>query len=256
MAAPKRTPHSAFLSHQKDAERMKLNGIKLTWLGHSTFLIETPNGKKLLIDPWVTNNPMTPADKKTFDKIDVMLCTHGHGDHIGDAVELAQKHDPLVVGMYEVCLWLQKKGVKRIAPMNKGGSQTVSEVTVTMVHAGHSSAIEDDGQILYGGEPCGYVLEFANGVKIYHAGDTNVFGDMAIIRELYQPDLVLLPIGDLFTMGPKEAAYACRLLKPKAVIPMHFGTFPMLTGTPQDLGSRIKDLGIELITPKPGETIA
>lgn len=250
--------HAAFciFKSSKDAERMKLNGIKLTWLGHSTFLIETPNGKKLLIDPWVTNNPMTPADKKTFDKIDVMLCTHGHGDHIGDAVELAKKHDPLVVGMYELCLWMQKKGAKRISPMNKGGSQMVSEVTVTMVHAGHSSCIEDDGQIIYCGEPCGFVLEFANGVKIYHTGDTNVFGDMAIIRELYQPDLVLLPIGDLFTMGPREAAYACRLLKPKAVIPMHFGTFPALTGTPQDLGSKIKDLGIELITLKPGETLA
>jgi L-ascorbate metabolism protein UlaG (beta-lactamase superfamily) len=233
---------------------MKLNGIKLTWLGHGTFLLETPGGQKVLIDPWVMNNPFTPADKKSFDKIDVMLCTHGHGDHIGDAVELGKKHDPNVVGVYELCLWLQKKGVQRVAPMNKGGSQRVGEIWVTMVHADHSCGIEDDGQVIYGGEACGYVIQCENGVRIYHAGDTNVFGDMQIIHDLYQPHVAILPIGDVFTMGPREAAYACRLLKPKAVIPMHFGTFPMLTGSPEELERRIKDMGIELITLKPGET--
>ena len=235
---------------------MKLNGIKLTWLGHATFLIESPGGKKILIDPWVMNNPMTPADKKKFDNIDVMLCTHGHGDHIGDAVELAKKHDPKVVGVYELCLWMNKKGAKQIMPMNKGGSQEVGDVYVTMVHADHSCGIEDDGQIIYGGEPCGYVITFKNGVRIYHAGDTNVFGDMQLIHELYQPDIAMLPVGDVFTMGPREAAHACKLLKPKAVIPMHFGTFPLLTGTPQELERRIKDTGVELHTMKPGESLS
>jgi len=233
---------------------MKLNGIQLTWLGHSTFLIQTPGGKKVIIDPWVSGNPSTPADKKSFDKIDALLCTHGHGDHIGDAVELAKKHNPVAVGVYELAVWLQKKGAKQIAPMNKGGSQQVGDIRVTMVHADHSCGIEDEGQIIYGGEPCGYVIEFENGIKIYHAGDTNVFGDMAIIRELYQPDVVMLPIGDVFTMGPREAAYAINLLKPKAVIPMHFGTFPLLTGTPADLEQRIKPTGVEFIHLKPGET--
>jgi L-ascorbate metabolism protein UlaG (beta-lactamase superfamily) len=235
---------------------MKLNGLKLTWLGHATFLIETPEGKKILIDPWVMNNPVTPADKKKFDKIDVMLCTHGHGDHIGDAVELAKKHDPKVVGVYELCMWMNKKGAKQIMPMNKGGSQEVGDIYVTMVHADHSCGIEDDGQIIYGGEPCGYVIQFKNGLKIYHAGDTNVFGDMQLIHELYQPDLVMLPVGDVFTMGPREAALACKLLKPKTVIPMHFGTFPLLTGTPQELERRIKDMGVELHTMKPGESLS
>jgi L-ascorbate metabolism protein UlaG (beta-lactamase superfamily) len=236
--------------------KMKLNGIKIKWLGHATFLIETPGGKKVLIDPWVMNNPATPAANKQFDKIDVMLCTHGHGDHIGDAVELAKKHNPKVVGVYELCVWMNKKGAQQIMPMNKGGSQEVGDIKVTMVHADHSCGIEDGGQIIYGGEPCGYVIEFENGVKIYHAGDTNVFGDMSIIHDLYNPELAMLPIGDVFTMGPREAAYACRLLQPKTVIPMHFATFPLLTGTPPDFEKRIQSLGIDLKTLKPGETLS
>lgn len=237
---------------------MRLNGIKITWLGHATFLVETPGGTQVLIDPWVMNNPKTPADKKNFQKIDVMLCTHGHGDHIGDGVELAKKYDPKVVGIYELCAWMQSKGAKQIVPMNKGGTASVGDIKVTMVQANHSSGIEDGGQVIYGGEACGWVITFSNGTRIYHAGDTNVFGDMEIIRDLYRPDLAMLPIGDHFTMGPREAAYACRLLEPKAVIPMHWGTFPMLTGTPEEFGHELKSsgLGVELITMKPGETIS
>ena len=235
---------------------MKLNGVKVTWLGHSTFLFETPGGKNILVDPWVMGNPSTPADKKTFDKIDVILCTHGHGDHIGDGVALAKKYDCKVVGSYEVCLWMKSKGIEKISPMNKGGSQDVGEAWATMVHAEHSSGIEDGDQVLYGGEAAGYVIQFENGLRVYHAGDTNVFGDMQIIHEIYQPHIAFLPIGDLFTMGPREAAHACRLLKPKVVVPMHWGTFPVLTGTPEELDRRIKDMGIEMITMKPGETIS
>lgn len=237
---------------------MRLNGIHITWLGHATFLIRTPGGKQILIDPWVMNNPKTPADKKNLEKIDIMLCTHGHADHIGDAVELAKRHNPKVVGIYELCVWMQHKGAKQIAPMNKGGTQAVEDIKVTMVHAHHSSGIEDGGQFVYGGEACGYVITFENGIKIYHAGDTNVFGDMGIIRDLYRPDLAMLPIGDVFTMGPREAAYACRLLEPKAVIPMHWGTFPLLTGTPPEFGHEIKagGLGVELLTMQPGDTIS
>ena len=147
--------------------------------------------------------------------------------------------------------------MKQIAPMNKGGTQKVGDIRVTMVNAHHSAAIEDGGQMIYGGEPCGYVIEFENGLRIYHAGDTCVFGDMAIIRELYKPDLALLPIGDVYTMGPLEAAYACRLLQPKAVIPMHWGTFPALTGTPAEFSRRLAEDGtsVEVITIEPGETI-
>jgi L-ascorbate metabolism protein UlaG (beta-lactamase superfamily) len=234
---------------------INLKGNKLTWLGHATFHIETPSGKSILIDPWVMNNPVCPKDKQSFKKIDLMLCTHGHGDHIGDAVELTKKHNPKIVGVYELCMWLRKKGAKQIQPMNKGGSQSVEGVRITMVHADHSCGIEDDGEIVYGGEPCGFVIELEGGVKIYHAGDTNVFGDMQIIRELYAPELVMLPIGDLYTMSPKEAAYACKLLQPKYVIPMHFDTFPALTGRPPQLQKLVGPAGVQVIALQHGETL-
>jgi L-ascorbate metabolism protein UlaG (beta-lactamase superfamily) len=232
-----------------------LNGIKLTWLGHATFRIETPNGKTVLIDPWVMNNPACPESEKNVKKVDLMLATHGHFDHIGDAVEIARKHDPIVVGIFELCAWLQKKGVKQVSPMNKGGTQQVGDVKITMTHAVHSCGIQDGDQVIYGGEACGYVVEFSNGLKIYHAGDTAAFKDMEIIHDLYQPDIAMLPIGDHFVMSPRDAAYACGMLKPKVVIPMHYATFPVLTGTPSDLRQCIEHLGIEVLAPKPGETI-
>jgi L-ascorbate metabolism protein UlaG (beta-lactamase superfamily) len=233
---------------------MNLKGIKLTWLGHATFRIETPAGKTIIIDPWIMGNPSCPPSERHVKKVDIMLITHGHGDHIGDAVEVAKKHEPKVIGIPEMTAWLEKKGVKHTAMMNKGGTQTVDDIKVTMVHADHSCGIQDGDQIVYGGEACGYVVEFSNGIKIYHAGDTNVFGDMAIIRELYAPDIAMLPIGDHFTMGPREAAYACNLLKPKTVIPMHFGTFPVLTGTPGALHKLVSD--VEIAEMKPGVTVS
>ncbi len=234
---------------------MASNRVQFTWLGHSTFKVETPGGKTVLIDPWVMGNPACPENLKKFDKIDLMLCTHGHFDHIGDAVELAKKHDPVVVGVYELCGWMQTKGVKQIAPMNVGGSQVVADaIRVTMVPAIHSCGITDGNQTIYGGVACGFVVEFENGLKIYHAGDTAVFGDMRIIHELYAPEIAFLPIGDHFTMGPREAAYACQMLRPKTVVPMHFGTFPLLTGTPAALQKMLDGMGAQLKTMKPGET--
>ncbi|HEY6763403.1 MAG TPA: metal-dependent hydrolase [Candidatus Sulfotelmatobacter sp.] len=233
---------------------MNLNGVKLTWLGHATFRVETPGGKIVIIDPWVMGNPMCPESHKSVNKVDILLCTHGHGDHIGDAVEIAKAHNPKIVGMPELCGWLEKKGAKQTSGMNKGGTQIVEDIKVTMVHADHSCGIQDGDQLIYGGEACGYIVEFSNGLKIYHAGDTNVFGDMAIIRELYAPDIAMLPIGDHYTMGPREAAYACNLLKPKHVIPMHFGTFPVLKGTPGALHKLVPN--IDIVEMKPGQTLS
>ena len=232
---------------------MDLKGIKLTWLGHATFRIETPEGKMFYVDPWIGGNPACPESERNVKKVDALVITHGHFDHIADAVELGKREGTTVVGIFELCTWLEKKGVKKASAMNKGGTQVVEGVKITMVHAVHSCGIQDGDQIVYGGEACGYVLEFSNGVKIYHAGDTNVFSDMTIIRELYAPKIAMLPIGDHFTMSPREAAYACKLLKPETVIPMHFGTFPILTGKPSELQKLVPE--VKVLELKPGVTL-
>ncbi len=236
---------------------MNLKGNKLTWLGHATFRIETAEGKTIYVDPWVMSNPLCPQAEKAVKKADALVITHGHFDHIADAVKIGKELKPAVVGIFELCMWLQKKGVETVSPMNKGGTQTVAGVKVTMTHAIHSCGIqEDDGSIVYGGEACGYVLELPGGIKVYHAGDTGVFSDMAIIRELYAPEIAMLPIGDHFTMGPREAAYACELLQPKYVIPMHFGTFPPLVGRPAQLKELLGATGPEVVELQAGETLA
>ncbi|OGQ06264.1 MAG: metal-dependent hydrolase [Deltaproteobacteria bacterium RIFCSPLOWO2_01_44_7] len=228
--------------------------ISVTWLGHSAFLLTTPEGKKILIDPWVQGNPACPRDSKNLQQVDLILITHGHGDHIGDAISIAKQFKPKIIGIYEICLWLGSKGVENTSPMNKGGTQSACGVKITMTHAVHSCGIQDGDKIIYGGEACGYVIQFSNGRIFYHAGDTACFSDMALIQELYKPDTAFLPIGDLFTMSPKEAAHACKLLKVGQVAPMHHGTFPILTGTPAALKELLAGSTTKLIDIKPGET--
>jgi L-ascorbate metabolism protein UlaG (beta-lactamase superfamily) len=233
----------------------------ITYLGHSTLLIETPGGKRLLIDPWTTGNPACPAEWKDaghLGRIDMILITHMHSDHVGDAEELIRANpDSVVVGIFEAAQHMAKLGAKHIEPMNKGGSIQVGALQVTMTHAFHSSSFESDsGGMAYGGEPAGYVLKLENGFTCYAAGDTALFGDMSLIKELYRPDLAFLPIGDRFTMGPLEAAYAVRLLGVSHVVPIHYATFPLLTGTPQALTELLADLpDVAVHVVKPGETL-
>ena len=227
--------------------------MEITWLGHGTFQFVLPGGETLLLDPWTESNPAYP---KNFEirRCDTILISHGHFDHIHDVIPLARRFHPKVVAIFETAHWLEKKGVENCSAMNKGGSQKVGSVTVTMTHAVHSCGItENDGSLVYGGEAAGYVLTFGDGRVAYFSGDTNVFKDMELIAEIYQPELAFLPIGDLYTMSPREAAVACRLLKAKTVIPMHFGTFPALTGRPSQLRGLVNH--VEISELQPGQPI-
>lgn len=231
-------------------------GVALTWLGHATVLLETPGGKRVLIDPWVQSNPACPETMKQPGRLDLILVTHAHQDHIADVVPLARESGAQTVAIFEIAQWLQSKGVSRVVDMNKGGTVQIDGIKVTMVHADHSCGIQDGDQILYGGEAVGYVVELENGFRLYHAGDTGLFGDMRLIGELYRPDVACLPIGDHYTMGPREAAHAVRLLGVKRVVPLHWGTFPVLTGTPEQLREAARDVeGLEVAQLSPGDRI-
>jgi L-ascorbate metabolism protein UlaG (beta-lactamase superfamily) len=233
-------------------------GTSLTFLGHSAVHLVTPGGKRVLIDPWVINNPSTPADRKDVGPLDVMLITHGHFDHIGDAVEIGKATGATAVANFETTHWLGKKGITNAATMNKGGTLPVNGIKATMVHADHSCGISDGEEIVYGGEASGYVVELEDGYRIYHAGDTAVFGDLKLIGEIYKPDLALLPIGDRFVMSPLEAAHAVRLLGVTEVIPIHYATFPLLTGTPDAFRTELDRLGVRanVTVLAPGESIS
>jgi L-ascorbate metabolism protein UlaG (beta-lactamase superfamily) len=238
---------------------MSLNGARLTWFGHATWLLETPGGKRVLIDPWLTGNPKAP-ENPDLGTIDLILLSHGHSDHTGDLVRLAQEKQPkAVVGMMELLEYFGGKGVENGVGMNKGGSTEAEGIRVTLTHAHHSSSFgEEDGTIVYLGEPAGLIVTLENSFRIYHTGDTCVFGDMALIGELYSPDVAMLPIGDFYTMGPFEAAKAVELIGVKQVIPTHFGTFPLLTGTPQALRDELTKRGlgdVVVLDTDPGGTI-
>lgn len=233
-----------------------------TWFGHAAVQVRTPGGKVVLFDPWLTN-PMSPITPDDLQQVDLLLVTHGHSDHMGEAVSIASRFRPSWPCMHEMSLWLGRRlpgGMDQVTGMNKGGTCEFVGLKVSMTGADHSAGDWNAGSetTLYLGDPAGFVVELENGFRIYHAGDTQVFGDMALIRELFKPDLAMLPIGGHYTMDPEGAAVAAGMLGVSWVLPIHWGTFPILAGTPGQLAAAIKARGgtAEVIDWRPGDTVS
>ncbi len=229
-------------------------GVTLTWLGHSAFRVDTPSGKRIYVDPWL-ENPNCPEAEHEPEQVDLIVLTHGHADHVGATVELARKFSAPVYAMVELRGWLAGKGLPEDATqgINKGGTVNVDGIAITLTDAKHSSSAFEDGKPIYLGEPAGVVLGVEDAATIYFAGDTCVFGDMALIGRIYKPDVAVLPIGDHYTMGPKEAAVAVELLGVKRMVPCHWGTFGLLTGTPAACRDLMSDC--EVVALEPGEPV-
>jgi L-ascorbate metabolism protein UlaG (beta-lactamase superfamily) len=226
--------------------------MELTWLGHSAFRLDA-EGKRIYIDPFLNGNPKCPEGEQTPERVDLVAITHGHGDHVGDALDLAKRFGATIVAPVELADWLRSQGAENVKDPNKGGTVEIDGIRLTLTHAQHSSS-NDDGA--YMGEPSGIVVR-AEGKSIYFAGDTNAFGDMqTVIQRLYKPDLAVLPIGDHYTMGPEEAALAVELLGVNRIVPCHWGTFPVLTGTPDALAKLVPStVTIERIEPGDSVTV-
>jgi L-ascorbate metabolism protein UlaG (beta-lactamase superfamily) len=228
--------------------------LSITWLGHSTFILGTPGGKQIVTDPWLEGNPACPADRKRIDTADLILLSHGHSDHSGDVLGVARATGAPVVTVNELAHWLKHKGLQNVEGLNFGGTVTIAGLEISLVPAVHTSSVVENDTNVYLGEPAGFVVKLETGQRIYFAGDTALFGDMRLIAEMYAPEIAFLPIGDYYTMGPDAAARACLMLGIRQVVPMHFGTFPILTGTPERLRALVEPHGIDVLVLKPGQT--
>jgi L-ascorbate metabolism protein UlaG (beta-lactamase superfamily) len=233
---------------------MAKDKLSITWYGHSTFVITTPGGKRIVTDPWLEGNPKCPPAMKKITAADVILVSHGHSDHTGDVVAVSRATHAPIVAVYELAQWFERKGLGNLQGMNIGGTVTVAGLRITMVPAIHSSSVVENETSVYLGNPAGFVVRMETEQTLYFAGDTALFGDMRLIAELYAPQIAFLPIGDHFTMGPEAASLAARMLAVRQVVPMHYGTFPVLTGTPARLEQLLDPLGIDVLVLKPGET--
>lgn len=228
--------------------------LSITWYGHSTFVITTPGGKRIVTDPWLDGNPMCPPGMKKIAAADLILVSHGHSDHTSDVGTVSRATNASIVAVFELALWLERKGLNNVQGMGIGGTIGVAGLHVSMVPAIHTSSVIENDTNVYLGNPVGFVVRMEDGQAFYFAGDTALFGDMRLIAEMYAPQIAFLPIGDRFTMGPEAAALAARMLGVRQVVPMHYGTFPILTGTPDRLKQLVDPLGIDVLVLKPGET--
>jgi L-ascorbate metabolism protein UlaG (beta-lactamase superfamily) len=253
-----------------EAAWAQTNKIEVQWLGQSTTKITTLTGKVIVIDPFMVNNPKTPVGWKNLDalgKVDVILVTHGHGDHTGDVAELAKRTGATVLGPAGLMATIVDLGwvpTEKVVRFGKGGKVQPAgpQVTITQTHAEHSSEVTvtdpatKKSTTYPGGEPAGFIVEMENGFKLYHMGDTGLFGDMRLIGEYYKPDLIMIPIGGHFVMDPKDAAYATnQMLKPKYSIPFHYGTFPVLKGTPQEYQAALGQTTTQVFPISPGDKL-
>lgn len=226
--------------------------LKGYWLGHSAFKFISPKGHTIFVDPFLKDNPSTPEQWKTVEEADFILLTHGHEDHVGDTLEIAAATNCKVIGIPELMGLLKKHGLKeeQAIEFNKGGTVHFDDFSVTMVSANHSSSFRGE----YAGDPAGLIISFEDDLCIYHMGDTNIFSDLSLYGELYEPHIVLVPIGDHYTMGPEEAAYAVEMIDPEIAIPIHYGTWPPLAGDPNDFKSILKEISeVDVVIPNVGE---
>ena len=230
-----------------------MSALSITWYGHATFSVTTPGGRTIVFDPWLDGNPKAPAGAR-IDKADIICVSHGHSDHTTDVVPIARATGAPVVAIFELATYFQSKGLKDTVGMNMGGTVDVKGLKITLVPAVHSSGIVEDGKSIYLGEPGGFVVRLEDGRALYFAGDTALFGDMRLIRDMHAPEIAFLPIGDHFTMGPTAAARAVEMLGVRQVVPMHYGTFPLLTSTPEELKKLVEPRGVDVLVLQPGET--